>query len=537
MKFINKYLAFAAILALLFSSCSKDENTVPIDDPSVQSVDLTFGALLNDLNNRAAEVNKSHFDEIPDCSGADPDYVELEISYPGQAPEDMGVITVDILSENGDFFTDYTEDLKIPVPDGGEVDVTLKSFVVFDSEGNRIWIAPIAPEDNPDLYEGYVDKPLEFEFSVQDGTKPYIDVEVLCYDRRMANEYGYVFFDVVPEVIYPYCLFINYCDEDGRHFVANYSVDLYYGPDDTGIQLYDGISLDDVDDADYGIVAGNYYSDPLCLIVPGKPMSLADNAPYLFLVIYPNDWDDNYGDIDNSLVGVPLSWNDVNGLLNDDGTTNEYDHILIGECEGALSGDGSGGNGGGTECDPANPLADCDDDDLRNECDPDSLNFATFDCDGDGVLNGDENPGCVNNDNLNCGVTTEPLACELSIPGPDGDCIRAVTPGSSDLPFDYADNGEFLMITADDDNLPIPLLEDQGGSYGASAGNFVPSISGTDFSFSVSPGADLAITDYLVEIKDSENGDVSCVTSGETITGSFSYPVYIRVITNVCADI
>jgi hypothetical protein len=328
--------------------------------------------------------------------------VELEISYPGQSAESMGVITIDILSEGGDYFTDYSEKLKIPVPDGGEVDVTLESFIVFDAEGNRIWIAPIAPDDDPDLYDGYVQNPLELVFSVQDGTKPYIDVEVLCYDRRMANEYGYVFFDVVPEKIYPYCLFINYCDENGRHFVANYSVDLYYGPDDTGIQLYDGVSLDDMDDADYGIVDDNYYSDPLCLIVPGKPNALGAGDPYLFLVIYPNDWVGNYGDIDNSPIEVQLSWNDVNGLLNADGTTNEYDHLIIGECEGALSGDGSGGNGGGNECDKTDPNANCDGDDDLNKCDRDNPNFGTFDCDGDGKDNEQEGE-CYNNPDPNCG--------------------------------------------------------------------------------------------------------------------------------------
>ncbi|TRO65139.1 hypothetical protein [Christiangramia sabulilitoris] len=549
MKFIYNYLAFAAIVAMLFTSCSKDENTTISNDPSVQSVDLTFGALLNDLS-RKAEVNKEHFDNVPDCSDAEPAYVELEISYAGQSAESMGVITIDILSEGGDYFTDYSEKLKIPVPDGDEVDVTLKSFIVFDAEGNRIWIAPIAPDDNPDLYDGYVQDPLEFVFSVQDGTKPYIDVEVLCYDRRMANEYGYVFFDVVPEVIYPYCLFINYCDEDGRHFVANYSVDLYFGPDDTGIQLYDGISLDDVDDADYGIVAGNYYSDPLCLIVPGKPDALAANAPYLFLVIYPNDWDGNYGDIDNSPIEVQLSWNDVNGLLNADGTTNEYDHILIGECEGALSGDGSGGNGGGTECDPTNPLADCDDDGVDNGDDlcPDTpentpvTSEGCADADEDGIADKDEKPGCINDPDANCGETNGPVACDLTIPAPDSGCSEYFLEGLDG----------FVQITQPAGEFPDPyFIVPEGGGDDDRIGSVTIQLSDDLYPVvTVILNEGFSADDYIIEVKDESGSDVTCENGISLPTpggdepdifeefsnlGNYDYSFFVRIQINACS--
>src|SRR5690606_29354292 len=189
----------------------------------------------------------------------------------------------------------------------------------------------------------YVDSVLPQSFNVAAGTKPYINVDVLCFDRRLVNEYGYVFFDIVPETIYPLCTFINYCNEEGRHWVANYSIDLYYGTNDEGIQLYDNADADAM--VSVGTRGGQYYADPLCLVVPGPPANLPNNQPYLYMVIYPNDWNDNYGDIDNTPVPVQLTWNDLNALLNSDGTTSEYLHLFIGECPGALDGDGSIGGG------------------------------------------------------------------------------------------------------------------------------------------------------------------------------------------------
>lgn len=432
MKNIYSYLAYVAVLAMLFTSCSKDEATTsPADDPAVNSVDLTFGAMLNDLTNRAMSTNKNHFDQIPDCSDAEPAIARIGFSYGGNSYE----TDVAILSDEDGYFTDYSEDLKIPVPNNGSVEITLDSFMVYDGDpdgdGELIWIAPI--ESEAGQFDGYVDTALPFSFEVQDGTKPYIDVEVLCFDRRMVNEYGYVFFDILPEVIYPLCLFVNYCDENGRHYVADYSVDLYFGTDDTGIQLYDHTEESAMAmTGDYG--EGMYYADPLCLVVPGPPVNLPSNQPYLYLVIYPEDWDGT-GDIDNTPTeGIQLTWDMVSGYLNEDGETNEYHHVLIGECEDAI-GSGDGGGNGGTECNPSDPEADCDNDDILNKCDTTNANWAGFDCDGDTIPNGQENQGCVDDPDPDCGETTQ---CDRDIDGDgicdnvDGDipCTEASTNGA-----------------------------------------------------------------------------------------------------------
>ncbi len=531
MKKINSYLAYLSVFALLVTAgCSKEE-TGTLDDPAnSEAATITFGAVLNDLANKAMSNNsKAHFDQVPDCSDADPAVAVIEFSYGG----DDYSATVDILHDEEGYFTAYSDDLKIPVT-GESTEVTLEEFMIYDGDtsepsdayysdeyGNLIWIAPRRTNDNPEQFAGYVEKSLPFMFDVAAGTKPYIDVEVLCFDRRMVNEYGYVFFDIVPDTIYPLCLFANYCNEDGRHWVADYSIDLEYGTGDNIMHVLYSSDMASAMATTGTNNDGEFYADPLCLVIPGPPANLEnDDVPYLTLTVYPQDWDASYGDIDNSGVVYELSWNDVYGLLNQDGETNEYLHLTLGECEGASTGDGSGGNGGNEECDN-----DFDGDGICDDVDAD--------IDGDGILNVDENDGCIYNPDNNCGVTTEPMACNETLSDPDANCTRAIIPGAD--PIDYASNGEWLMIESGDDGQPIPLYQDLGTGYGPTIGNFTPSLSDGSISFSFVANTNYSVDGYLVEVKDASGDvDVYCTTSSLTVGSDLSYPIYIKALANVC---
>lgn len=533
MKIINRYLAFVAIVALLFTSCSKDETNSTSDDPGINSVDLTFGAMLNDLANRAAAVNKNHFDVVPDCSEADPAIAVLQITYDGQAAEDVGDdIVVDILQDGDGYFTDYSEDLKIPVPNNSSVEVILESFKVYDGVvtdskpyGELIWIAPIESEEGE--FDGYVENALPHPFEVSDGTKPYIDVEVLCFDRRMVNEYGYVFFDILPETIYPLCLFVNYCDENGRHFVADYSVDLYFGTDDTGIQLYDHENDASAMATTGDYSEGEYYADPLCLVIPGPPANLDDDEPYLYLIIYPVDWPGT-GDIDNTPVPVQLTWEAVEGLLNADGTTNEYLHLLVGECEDALEGDETIGGGNGNGCNGDIDDDGCEDDD-----------------DGDGVL--DKNDLCPNTpdevensevdssgcplDSDNDGVDDYLDECENTPAGTDVDeigCEADDTLECGDAYFgaDIMVTG-FKEITANDFEFLLNVYVD-GSTITSETSNTI--IGTVDLSINnegdllvavnIEAGANYIVTDYTFTASTNDTGSPSVSTLYDDSAGS-----------------
>jgi hypothetical protein len=54
MKVLKRYMAFIAVFSLLFSSCTKEDNSL-IDDPASENfAELSLGASLNDMVNRVA---------------------------------------------------------------------------------------------------------------------------------------------------------------------------------------------------------------------------------------------------------------------------------------------------------------------------------------------------------------------------------------------------------------------------------------------------------------------------------------------------
>ncbi|WP_026838042.1 hypothetical protein [Gillisia sp. JM1] len=387
MKTINYYWSIFAFVALLFTSCTTEETAVDTSPDAKNSAELTFGALLDNLANRS--MNKDHFSQVPTCSDAEPDMAMVTFSYPGSGGDK--VVEVGISEDSDGYFTEYNELLKIPVAQGTEfTKVTLKGFRVYDSSDNLIWVAPIAPGD----FAGYITKPLPFDVDVYAGTKPYIDVEVLCFDRRDVNEYGYPFFDLVPGKIYPLCFFANLCVGE-RHFVGDYTLDLYYDDGTGRIQLYTSGDANAMPTT--GLANGNYFANPLCVVVPDKPEGFLDSQDYLFYVITPKDWTGNYGDVNNTpLAEEGLSWNDVNALLNTDGETNEYIHVFIGCDDTPGGGDDCASNGGDIDGDGV-----CDDiDDCINGVGDgcpgggDDCTDNGGDLDGDGVC--DDIDDCIN---------------------------------------------------------------------------------------------------------------------------------------------
>jgi len=330
MKKLNYFLTSIAMVAMLFTSCSKEEVVAPVDDLSSETAILTFGAMLDNLADKAA--NKGHFGQVPDCvENPDPTTARVTISY-GDVTK---TVDVDILFDGENYYTDYSAQLEIPVSVNDNDDntddfttVTLEEFEVYqgdpDDMDNLIWVAPVASDDFPDAnFSGYVDNPLPFDIIVRPGVKKYVDVEVLCFDRRMVNQYGYLFFDIENKELIELCLFGNFCTPDGRHYTANYSVDVFLVNDDNslGTQLYD-----DVQPAYGANVDGDSAAAPLCLVLPDD-LDEEDNYYVEITLLNGND----YNSAQAGQVVKTLNINDVGvrTFFNSDMITQEYAHFFV----------------------------------------------------------------------------------------------------------------------------------------------------------------------------------------------------------------
>ncbi|MDX1603524.1 MAG: hypothetical protein R3209_10650 [Salinimicrobium sediminis] len=250
MKDLKTIMGMFVLFAFLFTSCSKEESAT-IDD--ADKATLSFSAIVNDLVNNKNN-NKEHLGDIPACSDAQPAYVTIALSQNGidivgsmESP-----FRVDLVA--GQVFTEEAPELELTP---GEY--SLDHFMVYDAAGNLIWIAPTGG-----AMAEFVDSPLPMDINLGAGVKKYVDVSVLCYDNRDVNEYGYLFFDLDTNEAIEFCIFGNFCDETGRHYTAEYSVDVWaYSNGQTGEQLYDDV-MNTVTTDDNGDLA----SSPVCFALP-----------------------------------------------------------------------------------------------------------------------------------------------------------------------------------------------------------------------------------------------------------------------------
>jgi len=264
-----------------------------------------------------------------------------------------------------EYFTLESDELELPAGN-----YSLNGFTVYDDDDNLIWVAPTVEGS----LGAYVENALPTIITLSAGTKKYVDVEVLCYDKRMVNEYGYLFFELETNLALDFCFFANYCDENGRHFTAAYTVDIWYGVDDTGTILYNGVGPTPSQYEE----SGEYYTDPVCFALPELPEGFDEDQPYIYFEATLSDWDGNYGDVDPLMISGTLSYNDI--IANFDGEEQvDYRHLRF----------GCGDNGGEVGCDVNDPDDDCDNDGVPNGEDQCPGEDDTIDVDEDGI------PDCI----------------------------------------------------------------------------------------------------------------------------------------------
>ncbi len=404
MKKLKLFFVLLAASTLLFTSCSKEEDPfIPGDEKAT----LSFGAILNDLVNKSSDLKQQL--DFPTCSGDAPAFVDIVLSGTTEVGSMSSPLRVSVNPTPGDYdndgvdeyFTEEHADLELePGP------YSLDWFVVRNADLDVIWVAPI----EGGAMANFVENALPLDFNLGAGVKKYVDVPVVCFDDRDVNEYGYQFFDVEAIETFTYCFFANYCNPDGRHYPAAYSVNIWLGTDATGDVLYSGVlnSIGTNDD-------GDAYASPLCLALPNLP-SFEDDVAYMYYEVSLLDWEAVYGDAPSMQYSGTLSRADI--VANFDGDDNVYyQHIRFGcgdDGEPPVDSDGDGVIDDQDNCPNTPPGTEVDANgcEITGECDPGDPNQ---DCDNDGVLNGVDN--CLDTDP---GVEVDQNGCEaITVPGRD----------------------------------------------------------------------------------------------------------------------
>ena len=308
MKNFKRYLGFAAIIAMLFTSCSKDEQSGIVES---EKATLSFGAIVNDLVANRAASRQAEAD-LPVCSDDVPAYVRIVLMQGDN--EVVGTsgnpYRIDLVS--GQIYTEDDPALEL---DPGMY--SLDHLSVYNAEGDIIWIAPRVGS----MYEEYVDQALPISIDLRAGVKKYVDVPVLCFDDRDVNEYGYLYFELDTNIALTYCFFANYCNEDGRHFPAHYRVSIWSGTTSAGVLLYSNVP-NTVGQHNNG----EYFATPLCFAVPDHSNL---DTPYLYYEVTLLDWDDLYGDVEQTVLSGTITKRMITDNFGDEDDT-DYHHLRFG---------------------------------------------------------------------------------------------------------------------------------------------------------------------------------------------------------------
>jgi|GEM_PF-2962163 len=389
MEIFIRRLFLSFLLCVICFSCSEEEGVQEVSEKAT----LSFSPILNDLLRN--QQNKQEATELPACSDDTPSYVEI-ILLRGEE-EVVGTsgdpFAIDLVSDEN--YTEYSPELEL---EPGTY--TLDHFAVYNSEGGLIWLAPKGGAIG-DLLQNT----LPLDINLRSGVKKYVDVTVVCFDDRIVNEYGYLFFDLIPTEIFEFCFFANYCNEAGRHYTAAYSVDIWLGTDDSGTPLYT-----DVENAK-SAEGEDPWADPLCFDLPNL-QDYDDEEPYLYYEVTLKGWPDVYGEVSEIVIDGTLSR--ANIQANFDGDDNvEYEHLFFGcgDDDEPLDSDQDGIPNSEDNCPnvPNPDQADEDENGVGDACESGS------DDDGDGIPNDiDECP------DTDPGVEVDEVGCEsIRVPGRD----------------------------------------------------------------------------------------------------------------------
>ncbi len=311
-------------ITFLLSSCSSEEN--PVETP-VEKSGISFGAFLN--NQVSRQGSKQESVDFLRCVSSTPTFADIILTkngvpMAGTMDEPLRIrVNPNPIDTNNDgnveYFTEETTALDLTPGT-----YFLEYFTLLDAEEVIIWIAPTRSE-TPGSFSDLMENPLPMEINLRAGVQKQVQIEVLCFDDREVNQYGYMFFELNGVQVIEFCIFGNYCFENGRHAEAvrynlsvwNYSGDpLNPAGDPLYLDLESAIVVTDYEDyADTAAV-------PLCISLPDGP---GPDEYYVEITLL------DYEPVNTIIRKGVLTDEDVKALF-DEETYLEYYHFREGNC-------------------------------------------------------------------------------------------------------------------------------------------------------------------------------------------------------------
>ncbi|HSI70997.1 MAG TPA: hypothetical protein VK941_12250 [Gillisia sp.] len=317
----KKKLFFGMFLLIIFafSSCSKEEDPLPVEENQAY---LSFKMSLNDQSQKQVNSN------LPGCTDGIPAFLDVIISKEGKAADPNAVpIRLNINPNSTGPFEDEASNSSGAQSESLALapgTYYLHYFTVLDENENVIWLTPI--NDNaPGGIDDIVGNPLPLAINLNTGVYITQSVEVICFDDRFVNQYGYLFYELNEIEVIEFCIFGNACDETGRHeeFVL-YEVDVWKFSGDTsapkGDILHENLQ-NEVVITDYEEYSeANSY--PLCITLPDGP-----GLDEYYIEITRT----NSGPDDGLIRSGLISDVEVRNLFREDSTMDYY-HFREGNC-------------------------------------------------------------------------------------------------------------------------------------------------------------------------------------------------------------
>ena len=183
----RKFLLPLAVFAILFTGCKKDETSAPQQD-------VVFTA----LQVEPSLEKSTALDWL--CTDVEPTFAQIKINGVYYYP---AVFTLD-----GKM---YTQSIKLP---DGKYDV--QEFILYkDLDGvEGITTGDIITSGTPTKgypFAEFVATPLVFSFTVSSFEKTQVEIEVLCYQPHLYDEFGFNWMGITEKVVRNQCFFGDIC--------------------------------------------------------------------------------------------------------------------------------------------------------------------------------------------------------------------------------------------------------------------------------------------------------------------------------------